>query len=433
MPRKLVVYQRERSGVWQCRYKVDGKWQRASTGQTELKDAITRANELLIEAEIRKRSNLPVITRRFRDVAKLAVQRMEDELKNNAGKVTYKAYIAYINSFLTPVLGKRNIERIDAAALDEVELYRIKQTQKPIAQSTKLTQNAALNRVFDEAELRGFLSPINRPKLDAKGIKSQRRPAFGLDEVRALRANFDDWIESSREGRSSRELRTLLRDYCEVLLDTGARPGVELMNLQWKQVKYSHDPKVVELIDGEDGETEERFDLREAVEMSVSGKTGRRTIIGTRNSVKALVAIAKRNYPDFDFPVINKLKNVIKLQGDDFVFRLKNKVEPSSFTKMFYSYLKQHNLLIDPLTGQERVFYSLRHTYATLALTYDKIPIHTLAKQMGTSVLMIEKHYSHLQVVQAIEQLRREETRQLIDAGPVDEVSFKSNLKKSKS
>jgi nitrate reductase alpha subunit len=30
----------------------------------------------------------------------------------------------------------------------------------------------------------------------------------------------------------------------------------------------------------------------------------------------------------------------------------------------------------------------------------------TLAKQMGTSVLMIERHYSHLQVIQAIEQLR---------------------------
>ena len=44
---------------------------------------------------------------------------------------------------------------------------------------------------------------------------------------------------------------------------------------------------------------------------------------------------------------------------------------------------------------------------------------HTLAKQMGTSVLMIEKHYSHLKVVQAIDQLRREESRQLIAAGGV--------------
>jgi hypothetical protein len=35
---------------------------------------------------------------------------------------------------------------------------------------------------------------------------------------------------------------------------------------------------------------------------------------------------------------------------------------------------------------------------------------------MGTSVLMIEKHYSHLQVIQAIEQLRGTNTRKLIEA-----------------
>jgi hypothetical protein len=35
---------------------------------------------------------------------------------------------------------------------------------------------------------------------------------------------------------------------------------------------------------------------------------------------------------------------------------------------------------------------------------------------MGTSVLMIERHYSHLQVIQAIEQLRGTNTRKLIEA-----------------
>ena len=35
---------------------------------------------------------------------------------------------------------------------------------------------------------------------------------------------------------------------------------------------------------------------------------------------------------------------------------------------------------------------------------------------MGTSVLMIERHYSHLQAIQAIEQLRGANTRKLIEA-----------------
>ena len=60
------------------------------------------------------------------------------------------------------------------------------------------------------------------------------------------------------------------------------------------------------------------------------------------------------------------------------------------------------------------MFYSLRHSYATLA------------KQMGNSVVMIEKHYSHLKVVQAIEQLRGEETSRLIAAGSVVDAEYAS-------
>jgi integrase len=90
----------------------------------------------------------------------------------------------------------------------------------------------------------------------------------------------------------------------------------------------------------------------------------------------------------------------------DYVFRTKGKKKPTSFQWLFTSFLDEHDLLTDPKTGRDRVFYSLRHTYATLALTYDDVSIHTLAKQMGTSVVMIEKHYSHLDTVKAIEQLR---------------------------
>lgn len=31
LDRELIVYRRERSNIWQCRFKVDGIWQRAST------------------------------------------------------------------------------------------------------------------------------------------------------------------------------------------------------------------------------------------------------------------------------------------------------------------------------------------------------------------------------------------------------------------
>jgi integrase len=143
-----------------------------------------------------------------------------------------------------------------------------------------------------------------------------------------------------------------------------------------------------------------------------------------KSTYNALVNIAQRNYPKDTWPVVNALDEICVASNDDFVFRLKDKSQPTSFTKLFDHYLTEHHLLIDPITGQRRVFYSLRHTYATLALTYDRVPIHTLAKQMGTSVLMIEKHYSHLKVVQAVDQLRREESRQLIAAGGLMDITL---------
>jgi integrase len=66
---------------------------------------------------------------------------------------------------------------------------------------------------------------------------------------------------------------------------------------------------------------------------------------------------------------------------------------------------------LNELTGKRRVLYSLRHTYATIALQIDKVEIHTLSLQIGTSVGMIEQHYSHLDAVKAAHQLRGEQSR----------------------
>lgn len=118
-------------------------------------------------------------------------------------------------------------------------------------------------------------------------------------------------------------------------------------------------------------------------------------------------------------PITDPLRGIAIATNDDYVFRTKAKSKPSSFQNLFEEYLKGHNLLIDPRSGQKRVFYSLRHTYATLALTLDLVPLATLTVQRGTSVAMIEKHYSHLKVREAIEQLGRYETRKILDSGGV--------------
>ena len=436
LPRKLIVYRRDRSGAWQCRFQCDDKWQRATTKETDLEKAKAAAHKLLVAAEIRKEQNLPVVTRRFRDVANLAIERMEQELASGKGKVSFKDYIRVINEYLIPILGRRYITSIDITALDELAAERIVKMNKQPTRSTLLTHNAALSRVFDEAQMRGFLTDANRPKLESEGKESQRRPAFTLDEVKAMIGSFDAWIERSRTD-ISRESRIIMRDYVLMLLDTGARPGIELLDLTWNKItEHKVAPVIKELSKKPDefGDVPTDLDLRRSVTMTVSGKTGARDIVGMGRTVEVLRSIAARQYPDVVQPVLTPLKDIAKSNNNNFVFRRMDGTSPvTSFQKMFENFLSDHSLLIDSRTNQHRVFYSLRHTYATFALTHDQVPIHTLAKQMGTSVLMIERHYSHLKVIQAINQLRGAETRQLIDAGGVIDEMYESKKAATKS
>jgi len=77
---------------------------------------------------------------------------------------------------------------------------------------------------------------------------------------------------------------------------------------------------------------------------------------------------------------------------------------PVRFFNDTFSNLLKFTKLTEDTAGQSRTLYSLRHTYATQALL-RATDIHTLAKQMGTSVLMLELHYSKLTATMAAESL----------------------------
>jgi hypothetical protein len=203
LDRELVLYRREHSNIWQCRYKVAGAWQRGTTKQTDIREAKKTAREMLMEAEIRRRANLPVVTRNFRHIAKLAMDTMRQETEAGRGKVSYSDYKRVIEDVLMPFFGKYSITSVTYAVLEEFNAWRIGLMGKAPAQSTLLTQNAAMNRVFDEAVQRGFLTEASRLKLSTRGKESNRRPAFDLVEVQAMLRYFDDWVVRGRNATRS--------------------------------------------------------------------------------------------------------------------------------------------------------------------------------------------------------------------------------------
>ncbi len=430
--KEVIIRLRDDSDIWQCAYKVGGKWQRTSTGERDINLAKEKAKQLFYKTQARVAIDYTPVTRKFRDVANVVLKQLHKDFVAKKNIAIYKDYTQVIENYLLPILGKYNVDSINYEVLEELEKKRIEKMGKVPTKSTLMTHNAALSKVFDEAIYRGYMPASKKPELKIRGTKGERREEFTLDEVRKIRGHYEQFINNGRED--TKELRALLCDYIEVLLDTGARPGFELLDLKWHNVYTKMYPTLVKT--GEVVETNEEGNDNEEVTVVnanhtaflriKTGKTGKRTggrtAAGRLETVNALERIAKRNYN-------LTLDKVIEKHGNDLIFvfkeyqskkrgNLKDKVNflpPTSFRRLFDTYLNELGLLYT-LDGKKRQLYSLRHTYATLMLIHDAVSPHTLAKQMGTSVGMIEKHYSHLDAVKAVEQLRGYESRQLINS-----------------
>lgn len=429
---EVVITTRSRSKIWQCVFKAKNKWQRTSTGEQDIDLAKEKAKQIFYASQARTAMEYTPITRKFKDVANVVINELHKDFIAGRNVAIYKDYTQVIERYLIPILGKYNVDSINYEVLDELDKERIKKMEKEPSRSTLLTHNAALNRVFDEAIYRGYMVASKRPQLKVKGKNSQRREEFTLDEIRTIRSHYKDFIENGRED--AKDLRALFCDYLEILLDTGARPGNELLDLQWHHIstkKLSEIVKTAEVVEtNEEGNDTEELTVVKTDHVAflkiTTGKTGKRSggriATGRAETVQALERIAKRN---FDL----SLKKTIKDKGNQPIFLFREYqskkrgnleapiklLPPTSFRRLFDTFLTEINLLNTP-AGKKRQLYSLRHTYATLMLVHDEVSPHTLAKQMGTSVAMIEKHYSHLDAVKAVHQLRGEESRQLINA-----------------
>ena len=102
--------------------------------------------------------------------------------------------------------------------------------------------------------------------------------------------------------------------------------------------------------------------------------------------------------------IINAYKKMNNpLQPDDFLFMNPGREDRKSFVRQTYYQRLKRVLRYSGLqeeydkVGTSINLYSGRHTYACWRLRYGDVPIHLLAKQMGTSVMKIEQVYGHIE------------------------------------
>ena len=371
----VVLYRRPDSLTWQCRLKLlNGQWQRLSTRQRNLVDAARLACDRYDEIRFRQRNGLAPVARRFRDAAEATLCELRAERAAGTGKRIYADYCTAIERYLLPFFGDRYFDRIDHQVVAEFEQWRNQQMGRAPAHSTLLTYAAAWKRVQQTALQRGWLTAATSiPSLSVRGRRSQARPGFTAEEVTQLRTFMQSWVQEPTRRPVEGELRVLLCDYVELLLLTGMRHGTEAMRVEWQHWEWHTD------------RTGTRF-----LRLRVNGKTGARWLIAKHEVAGVLERMARR---DVDCGG-GALDQVLSAKLPVRLFRYSTGQQPYEFNTVFRRLLTSSGLLRDS-QGPTRTLYSLRHTYATAELLAGT-DIHTLAKQMGTSVVMLERHYSKL-------------------------------------
>lgn len=371
---RAVLYRRDRSSKWQCRYKLhDNRWRRKSTGQSDVGEAKRVATKIYYEGEYKQANKLPVDQRRFGSVADAVSKQLQASLDDGTGKSVYRSYIFAIKNYLKPFFGAHTLDSITPGLLKEFDGWRLKRLGHEPKASTITTHNSAMNKVLDLAEQHGWMTTAVRPILKNRGEKSQARPAFTYEEFDTLvRTILPTWMTQGRTGKS-KMMRELLRDYILVLANTGIRHGTEAYNLKWRHIGWH-------MKDGE------RYLL-----LRVNGKTGERSAIARRGTESFLRRLQLR------FPELQTLSfdELLARRVDEYVFRLADGTRTTNLNQPFDVLMRESGMAVGVSSETPRTLYSLRHMYATFMLM-DGTAIHDLARQMGTSVQMIEQHYSKI-------------------------------------
>jgi len=378
---KIVLFKRRHSDNWHCRFKLPtGQWHHSSTSEHLLDAAKSQSVVIYETAQINIRNGLSLSQHSFGQVAKEVIDDMSADAALGRGKKTYRDYKIVLQKYLIPFFGNSEIGSITLAQLREFEAWRLSQMGMRAKSSTLRNHASAYNRVIKFARQNGYISdskPI--PILSAIGEKGKPRPAFTQEEIQHL-LNFMPQWEQGSFMKIYNDYRKLCRCYVEFLLYTGIRQGTESLPLRWKHLQWH-------LVDNQ------RY-----LRIWVSGKTGPRYLIARPAVLDTLNRLIKFQ----ELPYQN-LDEVIEARLEKRVFTIASGEQPRSFESVFRGLLNKAGLRRDE-SGRFRSLYSLRHTYATMALT-EGIDIHTLARQMGTSIAMIERHYSKITPLMEAEKL----------------------------
>lgn len=381
----IYLYQRggAKKGKWSIRLKIPNVrgYQHHSSGTADVPEAYRIAKNLYDDALVRSLTNGRSNGKRISAGLKSYIEHHDQP--DSALSIRLKVQLA---RRLEPILEGRHFDELDTALISKMIAELAKRSKKPTLSPNTIKRNLNDFRHFLQWCVdNGYIENIPRfPKIAAE---QERRPHFNPEEWKTLKGSFRQYLKDS--PKSVRRDRHLLFLYILIMENTGIRVG-EARELKWKDIRpvqSENNPEMQNII------------------ISVNGKTGYRDVVcSTSAIIKYLNEIMRKRLQDTKNPEsdIFGLKTV---PAESYIFCDIKGNKIGSFKRSFRTFVDSINLRKDT-HGRSRTIYSLRHTYATSRLEAG-VNVYVLAKNMGTSVAMIEKYYGHSSNVAMADELAK--------------------------
>jgi len=311
------------------------------------------------------------------------------------------------------LLMKRVKPLLDGKTFDDVSTSLINQivtSLKTNSKSSQLSPNT-VKRIFSDLKHffqwcveEGLLTAI--PRFPKVAGDQARRPHFNAAEWKKLLSTMAPYIQES--PGSVRRDRHLLLLYIVILAETGIRVG-EARTLKWRDLRpidNNADPDAPNIA------------------LYVKGKTGEREVVGSgprvRDAFHRIIVLRRKDLKDERSDICGEED----VPPDSYVFCNRDGVPIDSFKKSFASFIDHIGMTFDTF-GRRRTIYSLRHTYATSRIEAG-VNHYVLAKNMGTSVPMLERYYGHSTNVGMVDELTRPKRKRpaLSKGGANDELGW---------
>ena len=372
---KLTLFRR--NGLWQARiYLGHGRYLWRSLKTVKRAEAQQLGLRLLHETQFKQQQGLPVSSRSLNAVIdEYVAWRERDHALGNANphpstKHTSQHMLRQVQrvvKFWRAYAGARAIDGVDDKVLRDYLPWRKAYYEhvSPLPKNAKLHPTDKTlqweimlgKALIKYAHDQGYRGSKALPTFTFTPKVKRVRPAFTVPEYVRLYRGMRAWIGQAT-NHGWRYSRLLLRDYVLILANSGMRVG-EANQLQWRDV--------VPFVD-EHG--------RRNVQLHVRGKTGARVVIPRVR-------------------VAHYLERVRALRGNvapgDLVFAMRDGNAITTLIDQFNTVLCVAGLERNS-AGEKFTLYSLRHFYAVQAIV-SGIDIYVVARNMGTSVAVIESYY----------------------------------------